>query len=119
MVDRIRKIISYNLLCFKLIRPHTDTFIGNKTDLCPCLLNKDLTACNYPLYKAHDIKPLKLYFIRAEFQLIQRQKIFHHHIHFRRFVYDHITVKFAAFGIFADSFFQPFRIPLDKGDRRL
>jgi len=48
---------------------------GLKEGISPCLLNKDLTAYNYPLYKAHDIKPLKLYFIRAEFQLIQRQRM--------------------------------------------
>ena len=119
MMDRIRKIITHNLLCLKLIRPDIEAVICNKIYRRLCLLYKDLAACDHASDQPYDIKTVKLNLIISKFQLIQGEKIFNHDIHLSRFVHNDVTVKFPALRVVIDPLFQPFCISLDQSDRSL
>ena len=86
-------------------------------------MNYFSNAINYALYeKCIDVKirivENKVRVIITEFELVQRQKLFHHSIHFNCFIHDHITVKFSALNIIADSFLQSLCITLNECNRR-
>ena len=74
MMDRIRQVIAHHLLGLELIRPYIQLLIRNKVHCCSRLLDQDITACNNPAHQSHNIKTLKLYFIRTELKLIQSQE---------------------------------------------
>ena len=118
MVQGITDIISYDLLCFKLITPNRNRLSHDTINVYALLLNEDLARLQYPFDKLYNVKTFKGYLFIPKFQLIQSQKIPYHLIHFIGFIHDHIAIKSSALRIIADSFFQSFRIALNQSDRR-
>ena len=119
MIEGIAQVIGQDLLHPQFIPPYLqrrNPFIGHLRFL---LIRKDLDGGQLSADQLRDVKAFHPGLFSAEFQLVQRQELFHHGIHLGGFIHDHITVELPALLIIIDALLQALRISLDQGKGRL
>ena len=97
MVQGIAEIIHKDFFRLEFISPYINRCILFKADSGIILPDEDLRRLDVIVDQHHYIKAFHCYYFIAEFQLIQREKLFHHIIHFPGFIYDNVAVKIPAF----------------------
>ena len=118
MVDCIGKIVHQDFFDLEFIAPDIDLLRLIHMDGNAVLLRKKICGLQIIVHKCRDIKALHRNNIVAGFELVERQKLFDHVVHLRRFVHNDVAVKLPALRIGIDVLQKSLRIALDQCDRR-
>ena len=119
MIHRVGEKVHKYFFYFKFIRPCIDGRILFHPHRDIILFGQDRRRLDIILHQCRNVEAFHSHHIVAEFQLVQRQKLFHHVVHLRRFIHDDITVELSALRIIIDVLLQSFRIALDQSDGSL
>ena len=119
VVERIAHIVCHDLFNLKFIAPHENRIIFIERNVGSFILDYNLHPGNHAFNQLDNIKTIHRHLVISEFQLIERQELLDHVIHFRGFIYNDVAVEIPAFLVRSDIVLQAFRIPLNQGYRRL
>ena len=118
MIERITHIVRDDLFDLELISPHVDRLTDLERDSGSLLGNQETHPRDHTVDQGSQVEPLHHCLVISKLQLIKRQELFDHGIHFIRLVNDDIAVKLPALRIVCNIILESLGVPGDQRDRR-